>query len=97
MAAGQFLVFRRYVPSGSTIIAISEEKKTANEAENVCSCYGGALSQLNNMETIRTMLIEEYAISGWCRNYFFMILSYFSKNKQACIKAHLPKLQYFLI
>ena len=88
MTVDQFLVFRRYVPSGSTILALSGEKKTANEAENVCSRYGGTLSQLNNMKTIRTMLIEEYAISGWCRNYFFMILSYFGKNKQAYIKAH---------
>ena len=74
-------MFQRYVLSGSTIIALSGEKKTANEAENVCSRYGGTLSQSNNMETIRTMLIEEYVTSGWCRNYFFMILSYFGKNR----------------
>ena len=60
MAECSLLVFRRYVPSGSSVTALSREKKTANEAKNVCSRYGGSLSQLDDMKTIQPKLIEEY-------------------------------------
>jgi len=53
------------VASDSSIIALSREKKTANEAQNICSNYGGGLFRNDKMETsIRSILNEEYLESN---------------------------------
>ena len=59
------------MPSDSYIIALSETKKTANEAKNVCASYGGHLSQFDNMESIRPLLIKEYIAKGLWKNYTY--------------------------
>ena len=52
--------FRKYVVVNTSIIALSNHKKTAKEAESTCSAYGGSLAQINNADFTRNMLIEEY-------------------------------------
>ena len=45
----------------TSIIALSNVKKTANEAADICSVYGGSLLQINDVGFIRNKSIEEYA------------------------------------
>ena len=48
------------MPFGTFLTLLSRTKRTANEAKEVCSAYGGSLSRFDNMEMIHPILVEEY-------------------------------------
>ena len=54
------LAFRRIVVVEASIIALSNFKKTANEAADICSANGGSLLQINDVKSIEDKLFKEY-------------------------------------